>query len=128
MDISSYDDLLSAARAQQQPQRLLFAFAQAESAGQQAQPGREGGTLTPVMCVDKLPDELGSFEQLAQESRQMQVHWDVVFVASLSGHDGQAPRPEEAEAPLKQMISAIQSGQIDRFLAFNREGELLTFS
>jgi len=128
MTIASYEDLLSAARAQQQPQRLLFAFAQAESAGQQAQPGREGGTLTPVMCVDKLPAELGSFEELAQESRQMQVHWDVVFVASLSGQGGQAPQPEAAEAPLKQMITAIQTGQIGKFLAFNREGELLTFS
>lgn len=127
MNISSYQSLLDATRAQPQPQRLLFAFAQAESEGQAAAPGQQRGTLTPVMCVDKLPSELGSFEQLAQESQQMQVHWDVVFVASLSGQDGQAPAAEAAEEPLRRMISAIQTGQIDKFLAFDRAGELLTF-
>jgi hypothetical protein len=121
MEINSYDSLLGAARAQAQPQRLLFAFAQAEAASAQ------GRSLTPVMCVDKLPDEATSFAALAEESRHMQAHWDVVFVASLGGKDGQPPNASEAEAPLRKMITAIQEGQIKGYLAFDRDGELLNF-
>ncbi|MDC8757034.1 ribonucleotide reductase subunit alpha [Janthinobacterium fluminis] len=121
MEINSYASLLEAARAQAQPQRLLFTFAQAEAASAQ------GRTLTPVMCVDKLPGELGGFAELEAESRQMQAHWDVVFVASLGGKDGQPPAAADAEAPLRKMIGAIQQGQIKDYLAFDRDGELLRF-
>ena len=123
MEINSYDSLLGAARAQAQPQRMLFAFAQAEAAG----PGAPGRSLTPVMCVDKLPDEAASFAALVEESRAMQAHWDVVFVASLGGKNGQPPNAGEAEAPLRKMITSIQEGQIKGFLAFDRDGELLNF-
>lgn len=123
MEINSYESFLGAAKAQSQPQRLLFAFAQAEGGGNAVQ----GRTLTPVMCVDKLPEELASFAALAEESRQMQAHWDVVFVASLGGKDGQAPDAGAAEAPLRKMISSIQEGRIQNFLAFDRDGELLRF-
>ncbi len=122
MNIDSYDSLLRAAAAQDQPQRLLFAFTQA-----QTEAGQEGATLTPVMCADKLPSELADFAALAAESRAMPVDWDVVFVASLGGKDGQPPEPSAADAPLRQMVTAIQTGQISNFLAFDRTGELLRF-
>lgn len=133
MNISSYDDLVSAAKSQAQPQRLLFAFAQAELPADAGPAERErfaaqqGGALSPVMCVDKLAGELGSFEQLLDESRQTGAHWDIVFVTTMSGRNGQPPAPSEAEEPLKMMVESIRNGQIDRFLAFNREGELLQF-
>ncbi|HAT32571.1 MAG TPA: ribonucleotide reductase subunit alpha [Janthinobacterium sp.] len=120
-EITSYASLLSAAKNQAQPQRLLFAFTRAEAASAQ------GRTLTPVMCVDKLADELSDFAALAEESRQMQAHWDVVFVASLGGKDGRPPGADEAESPLRKMITAIQEGHIKGFLAFDRDGELLNF-
>lgn len=133
MNISSYSDLLSAAKLQAQPQRLLFAFAKAElpvdagSAEQQRFAAKQGGALAPVMCVDKLADELSSFEKLVEESCQTGEHWDVVFVTTMSGRDGREPPHSEAEAPLKMMIESIRNGQIEHFLAFNREGELLQF-
>jgi hypothetical protein len=132
MTISSYDDLLAAARTQAQPQRMLFAFARAELPADAPQAEREryaeqrGGTLTPVMCVDKSLSELGSFADLVAESRHMGAHWDIVFVSSLSGRDGKAPTAAEAEAPLNMMVTYIHTGQVERFLAFNRDGELLT--
>jgi hypothetical protein len=133
MNISSYSDLLSAAASQAQPQRLLFAFAKAElpnDAGaveQERFAAKQGGALAPVMCVDKLVDDLSSFEKLVEESRQTGAHWDIVFVSSLSGRNGQAPGQDEAEAPLKMMIESIRNGQIGNFLAFNREGDLVQF-
>ncbi|MES2148433.1 MAG: ribonucleotide reductase subunit alpha [Pseudomonadota bacterium] len=126
MMISSYGELLAAARAQSLPQRLLFAFARAElPAGadfdQRTRFGAgRGGALEPVMCVDKSPADLGTFAQLVDESRHTGAHWDVVFVSSMD-------EPASVEAPLKRMVAAIQGGQLGNFLAFDRDGELLKF-
>ena len=76
MNISSFDDLLVAARQQVEPQRLLFVFASAELPPDSTAAQREhflagqGGALVPVMCVDKIPGELLTFADLVQESRQ----------------------------------------------------------
>jgi hypothetical protein len=137
MTISSYNDLLTAARAQPTPQRLLFAFATAQlpvdasREQRQSYQQQQGGTLTPVMCVDKLIDDLTDFAQLVQESLQTGAHWDIVFISSMAarssaaGEDGTAGDDPAVEAGLKKMLMAIESGQIDGFLAFNRGGDLL---
>ena len=131
MNISNYGELLAAARSQPQPQRLLFAFARAElpdgaGAGERERyDQRRGGALKPVMCVDKTLAELGSFAELVDESRHTGADWDIVFVTTMSGRDGKAPPASEAEAPLNMMVTYIHTGQVERFLAFNKDGELL---
>ncbi len=133
MTISSYTDLVDIANAQAQVQRMLFTFAAAElpndakPAEQQRFAAKEGGTLAPVMCVDKLASELSSFAALVEESRHAGARWDIVFVTSMSGRDGNTPDAADAEAPLKNMVEAIRNGQFSNFLAFNRDGELLRF-
>jgi hypothetical protein len=129
MDIASFDDLLQAARAQPEPQRLLFVFAGAElppdsthEQRRQFESGR-GGTLVPLMYVDKTPDEIGVFADLVAESRQMQCEWSIVFVAALDGRNGRVLTSEEAEAPLLRMIDAIKSGSLGAFIPFDRDGE-----
>lgn len=124
MNISSYSDLLQAARGQPDPQRLLFVFTSAEAeTGRSVTP--DEGTLAPVICVDKLPHDLDSFSSLVEESRQTGKDWDIVFVASMSGRAGIAPNSDEAEQPLLLMVEAIKNGNISNFLAFNRDGELV---
>lgn len=131
--ISSYSDLLDAAKAQSEPQRMLFVFASAglPESSTEGQKNRhsagEGGTLSPVMCVDKLPAELGSFSSLVEESRQTGLIWDIAFVSSMSGRAGIAPGSDEVEQPLKMMVDAIQNGRFGNLLAFNRDGELVRF-
>jgi hypothetical protein len=129
MSIASFDDLLRAARAQPEPQRLLFVFAVAElppdSTPEQRrlfEDGR-GGTLVPLMCVDKTPDDVGAFADLVAESREMQCEWSIVFVAAVDGRNGRALTSEEAEIPLLRMIEAIKSGSIGAFIPFDRSGE-----
>ena len=133
MEISSFDDLLRAARAQQQPQRLLFVFTEAalpdDSTPEQRarfQAG-EGGTLVPLMSVDKNPEELGTFSALVEESRQFGRGWTVVFVAGLSGRDGRAPTSLEADKSLQHMIEAIKTGAFGAFMPFDRQGQPLLF-
>ncbi len=134
MSISSFADLLAAAVAQPQPQRLLFMFAKAElpqgqvvSQGQQLE-NQQGGELRAVMCVDKLPQELSDFEHLVAESKHTGKTWDVVFVTSMSGQGGLVPSSDAASRPLDMMVESLRNGNIGQYLAFNQAGELLQFS
>ncbi len=128
MNITCFDDLLCAACAQPEPQRLLFVFTDAElpaystSEQQRSFAAGTGGTLAPLMCVDKLPDELDSFAALVEESRAAGPVWTIVFVAGLAGHDGTAPTHHDAQAPLARMVGAIKAGQLGSFMPFDRGG------
>lgn len=134
MHLASFQDLLDAAHQQTEPQRLLFVFAKVElpenaSAEQLLRhEQREGGTLSPSLCVDKAPEEIASFQALAEESASTDQDWDIVFVGSLSGRAGIAPNADEAAQPLRFMVNAINNGQVAQFAAFDRRGEVLQFS
>ncbi|TBW55715.1 ribonucleotide reductase subunit alpha [Marinobacter halodurans] len=129
--IESYRDLIEAADTQPEPQRFLFVFCRAElpedaSAEEQSRFDRgEGGTLSPVICVDKPLQGVRRFEALVEESRATGQEWDVVFVAAMSGRGGQAPTADEAQQPLTMMVETIRLGNVGNYLAFSREGELL---
>ncbi len=131
MGIASFEDLLQAARLQPEPQRLLFVFAAAElpedSTPEQRARFHEGGggALVPLMRVDKAPEELSGFAALAEESRQFGQDWSVVFVAALSGRNGQAPGSADASRALERMIEAIKAGAVASFLPFDRQGHPL---
>lgn len=130
--LTSYDDLLQLARAQPNPQRLLFVFTQAEiepdaNEMQKADfDAGNGGLLKPIMCVDKPLDELSTFNDLVEESVKTGQAWTVVFVACLSGYGNRMPSSEDANKPLDSMINSINQGMVSQYLAFNREGELLS--
>ncbi|WP_042425800.1 hypothetical protein [Comamonas granuli] len=134
MDITCFDDLLRAALAQPEAQRLLFVFAAVElpedaTAEQRARfAAGEGGALVPRMCLDRLPQELGSFAALAEESLQWGQDWAIVFVAGLSGTLDRAPSSQDAERPLQRMVEAIRQGMFGPFIPFNRQGEPVHFS
>jgi hypothetical protein len=125
MDIATFDDLLRAARGQSEPQRLLFVFASAELPEDITPGERErfaaglGGALTPLMAVDKSPDEIRDFQSLVEESRQFGKEWAVVFVAALSagGDAGQA---------LERMVAAIKSGSPGTLIPFDQQGQALS--
>ena len=133
MTIASFDDLLRSASQQAEPQRLLFVFTAADLPDDATPEQRtrfqagEGGTLTPLMCVDKSPDELPSFEALVEESRRAGPSWDIVFVAALSGSAGRSPTSTDAEAPLRRMVESIKSGHIGSFIPFDVHGHSVSF-
>jgi hypothetical protein len=134
VNISTFDDLLRAAREQPEPQRLLFVFAGAvlpddSTPAQRARfEAGQGGALTPLMSVDKTPEELGTFAALVEESRQFEPDWDIVFVASLPGRDGRAPTSDEADQSLQRMIGSIKAGSFGSFIPFDRQGQPTLFS
>lgn len=128
MNISSFDDLLAAARQQPEPQRLLFVFASAElpedSTPEQAAKfeAGQGGALVPLMCVDKTPEEIVSFTALAEEARQFGQPWALVFVAGMSGSGGRAPSSQDADRLLQRMVEDVKRGALGNYLPFDPQG------
>ena len=130
MTISTFDDLLHAARTQPEPQRLLFVFAAIELPDDATLAQRErfkagqGGALHPLMCVDKRPDELASFAMLIEEAGQFgENNWGMVFAAALSGTAGRAPTSADAEEPLQAMVEAIKRGEHGSYIPFDKQGQ-----
>ena len=133
LSISSFDDLLCAARQQPEPQRLLFVFMGAELPDDSTPEQRRrfaagaGGALVPLMCVDKTPDELTTFAALAEESRESGPEWTIVFAGALVGQRGRALTHDDAKAPLQRMVDAIKAGTHGPFIPFDRSGRPVLF-
>lgn len=131
---SFFEQLLHAATSQREPQRLLFVFAESElpaDASPQQRAAYErgrGGALTPLVCVDKAPRELSTFDALLQESRQACPPWQVVFIAALGGHSGREPPADLVEGALKNMVDNVRTGRFAGYMALDARGEPLLFT
>ena len=129
-----FDHLLNAAAEQPQPQRLLFVFTAAELPADATPLQRQrfadgqGGTLSPLACVDRELAELTSFDELVAESREASPPWNVVFIAGLSGRDGQPPSHEQVDGALAAMVEGVRTGRLDGYMALDNAGELVQFS
>jgi hypothetical protein len=134
MNIECFDDLLAASRAQTTPQRLLLVFAQSELPDDATPAQRErfrngqGGALVPVMCVDKTPQELRDFAQLALDSKQFGKDWSMVFVSAMSDVIGLPPGSDAAGKPLQRMVESIQAGALANMIPFDRQGQAVNLS
>jgi len=120
--IKLFKDLLKLTSEQEQPQRLMLLFANAEAKNAKKSKKHQRGTITPVMCVDKLPEELTSFDALVKEADSIEKGWNFIFIASLSGENGKAPTTDEAEPFLNKMANDIETGNnVGRYVIFDRE-------
>ena len=77
--------------------------------------------------MDKTPEEIASFEALAEESKATGQDWDLLFVGGLAGRAGVAPSADEAAQPLRFMVNAINDGRVAQFATFDRQGEVVQF-
>ena len=134
INITDYKSLLSVARKQAEPQRLLFVFLKTSLSKDHKDEeamnfhSGQGGELEPIMCVDKTLDELGSFADLVTESESIEQNWQIVLVASLSGRGGIVPTSDEATQPLKMMVQTVeQGGSLSNFMAFDKKGDPIQF-
>lgn len=131
---SHFDQLLKAAAAQPDPQRLLFVFAQAELPADATEEQKKnfaagkGGALTPLACVDKAPGELTTFDALVEESRQACPPWQVLFIAALAGQDGKPPSTALVDGALQAMVDGVKAGRFGSYMALSVSGEPLVLS
>jgi hypothetical protein len=127
--ITHFDHLLTGARQQSQPQRLLLVFASASlppnaTTEQRAQfEAGESGELAPLMCVDKSPSDLADFATLAQEAGTLSADWALVFAAALAGAAGRPPSSQQIDTALQRMVEAVKSGDLLGMIPFDRQGE-----
>lgn len=129
MNISSFSELLGAAQAQLTQQQLLLVFAKAElpEDSTDAQRARfkagEGGTLTPVACVDKNASDLLSFDALCSEAAEFIPDWDILFAGVLEAGSGQKLKAEDIDKKIKEVVEWIKIGKIDNLATFDRIGD-----
>lgn len=133
-EITDFDSFLAAAREQAEPQRLLFVLVKtvlpedADEAEKARFEAGQGGGLLPVMYVDKRPDEVKSFDALAEESRAMGEDWNIVLAGALAGQEGEPPSDDDVEHAFSSIIKNIHAGgDLSGLLAFDRDGDPLRF-
>lgn len=126
--LSSFADLVLAARAQPELQRLLVVFADVglppDAMPEQrvdVEAGR-GGALMPMMCVDKAAADFPGFASIAADADCSGNALSLVFAAAIGHRNGVAPTPAQVQAALQQMIEAIGAGKPQGFAMFDREG------
>ncbi|MEH6473700.1 MAG: ribonucleotide reductase subunit alpha [Halopseudomonas sp.] len=134
INIINYESLLSAAKKQTEPQRLLFVFLKSSLPNVHKDEeairfhSGQGGELQPIMCVDKTLDELGSFSDLVAESESIEENWQIVLVAALPGRNGVVPSSDEAEKPLNRMVQTVENGgDLSNYMAFDKNGSPIQF-
>ncbi|MEO5669927.1 MAG: ribonucleotide reductase subunit alpha [Ramlibacter sp.] len=129
-----FEQLLRAAAAEPQPQRLLFVFAQAQlPEGASAQQRKrfelgQGGALTPLACVDKAPADLSTFDALREEARNACPPWQALVIAAVSGQDGQPPSSALVDSSMHAMVEAVRVGRLGNYLILGPAGEPLQLS
>jgi len=117
---SNFKKMVDAAEAQDQPQRLLIMLAKSEIETDDKEKGM-AGTITPVICVDKTPDEITTFKDFVAEADSINPDWDMMFIAGLAGENDEMPTPEEADPILNKMVNDLMSGQdLSRYLVLDR--------
>mgnify|MGYP007012664953 FL=1 len=116
-----FKELLEMTEQQEQPQRLLFLFAQPEGHNSKKSKKHVKGHIEAVMCVDKLPEELTTFSALIKEADSITKDWQFVFIAGLSGQNGVAPTTDDAEPYLNKMSNDLADGQdLGRYVILDR--------
>ena len=130
MNITCFDDLLAASRAQSQAQTLLMVFVDVElpegaSAAERARFEQgQGGALTPRMCLDRRAADLQDWASLAQEADQQSDQWRMVIMAAITS-SAAASAIDEA---LDRMVMAVHQGKIQAFVPLDRQGQAVQFS
>lgn len=103
--MSKFQELLNMARYQSEPVKLLMLFTKTDV--ESANNNVNKGFIQPVMCVDKLPQELSDYASLCKEADNINPEWDLVFVTSISANVDNSI----IDSSMKSMVSDIQTGK-----------------
>ncbi|NHH88801.1 ribonucleotide reductase subunit alpha [Pseudoalteromonas sp. MB47] len=118
--MSKFQELLSMARYQPEQVKLLMLFTKANVENSHNDVNK--GVIEPVMCVDKLPDELLDYETLCREADAINKEWDLVFITSIAA----SVEASLIDKSMKSMVSDVQTGQnTAMYVVLDREDNLV---
>lgn len=118
--MSKFQELLSMARYQPEQVKLLMLFTKANVENSHNDVNK--GVIEPVMCVDKLPDELLDYETLCREADAINKDWDLVFITSIAAN----VEASLIDKSMKSMVSDVQTGQnTAMYVVLDREDNLV---
>jgi hypothetical protein len=118
--MSKFQELLSMARYQPEQVKLLMLFTKANVENSHNDVNK--GIIEPVMCVDKLPDELLDYETLCREADAINKDWDLVFITSIAAN----VEASLIDKSMKSMVSDVQTGQnTAMYVVLDREDNLV---
>ncbi|TMP29085.1 ribonucleotide reductase subunit alpha [Pseudoalteromonas rubra] len=118
--MSKFQELLTMSRYQPEPVKLLMLFTKAnvESASNDV----NKGFIEPVMCVDKLPNELSDYEALCKEADVINPDWDLVFLTSINADVDSSI----IDKSMKSMVSDVQTGKnTSMYVVLDRQDNLV---
>ncbi|MCG7533461.1 ribonucleotide reductase subunit alpha [Pseudoalteromonas sp. OOF1S-7] len=118
--MSKFQELLTMSRYQPEPVKLLMLFTKAsvESASNDV----NKGFIQPVMCVDKLPEELSDYPALCKEADVINPDWDLVFVTSINADVDSSI----IDKSMKSMVSDVQTGKnTSMYVVLDRQDNLV---
>ena len=130
MNITCFDDLLTASRTQSTPQTLLMLFLDVELPEDASAAERErferglGGALVPRMSVDRPAADLTDWVSLAREADQQSTQWRMVLIAAVASS---TPLPD-IDKTIEGMIKAVHQGKIQSYVPLDRDGQAVHFN
>ncbi len=127
--MSQFEELLNKAKNEPRPLRILILFAKATNMFEGGQQSYSSGTIEPIMCVDKRPEELTTFKALVEEADSHTKKWNFILVSSLSGTNNTEPTDKEVDSALHKMSNGLASGEdLSQYIVWNRQEELVVIS
>lgn len=129
MQNSYFSQLIEMAAKEPTRQRFLLVFVKAQAQENKVKTSHQSGTITPIMCVDKLPEELISFDELKKEADSVSKNWDFVIISSMSGTKTNPPSTQDAGPNLKKIADEVIQGALTRQrVILNRNEEPIILS
>ena len=118
--MSKFQELLAMARYQAEPVKLLMLFT--KSSIETASKEVNKGYIQPVMCVDKLPEELSDFASLSKEADVINPDWDLIFITSISANVDSSI----IDQSMKSIVTDVQTGKnTSMYVVLDREDNIV---
>lgn len=127
--MSQFSSLLDMAKKESQEQRMLFLFAKATNMLGADTKSYNSGTVDAVMCVDKKPEELSTFESLVAEADGYNNNWNIILFTTLSGKNNKPIEDQDVDVALHKMSNVfVKKDDLSNFVIWDREQQVVIIS
>ena len=118
---NNFGHFIRYANEKNQPQQLCMVFCRSSLQDEDYRPDRPI-TLKPLMCLDRSPRHLDSFEALCGDATLAGIEWDVLCMTAVLGQAGVMPTAINIHKRFDLMIGLISQGKTDKLVMFDRNG------